>query len=41
LLGQLVVSSGEAIGTGIFILVVGAAVGAIGSAVAVSRFLDV
>jgi cell division transport system permease protein len=37
----LVVSSTEAIGTGMFILLVGAAVGAIGSAVAVTRFLDV
>ena len=37
----LVASSGEVVGTGIFILVVGALVGAGGSAAAVSRFLDV
>jgi cell division transport system permease protein len=41
LLGQFVVSGGDVIGTGIFILVVGALVGAVGSAIAVSRFLDV
>jgi cell division transport system permease protein len=40
-LGPLVVSSRDAIGTGIAILIVGAAVGAVGSAVAVTRFLDV
>jgi cell division transport system permease protein len=38
---NLVVSQGEALTTGLFIVVVGAAVGAIGSLVAVSRFLDV
>ncbi len=38
---QFVVSSSDVVGTGIFILLVGALVGAIGSAVAVSRFLDV
>jgi cell division transport system permease protein len=38
---QLVVTSSEALGTGTFIVVVGAAIGAIGSAVAVTRFLDV
>lgn len=38
---QLIVTSGEAIGTGVFIVMVGALVGAVGSAVAVSRFLDV
>ena len=31
----------DAIGTGIFLLVVGAMVGAVGSAIAVRRFLDV
>jgi hypothetical protein len=36
-----VVSGGDVIGTGIFILVVGAIVGGVGSAIAVSRFLDV
>ena len=41
LFSNLVVSPGEAINTGLFIMVVGAAVGAVGSAVAVSRFLDV
>lgn len=40
-LRQFVVSGGEVLGTGIFILLVGAAVGAVGSAIAVSRFLDV
>jgi cell division transport system permease protein len=35
------VTPGEAIGTGIFLMVVGAMVGAVGSAVAVRRFLDV
>lgn len=38
---QFAVSSADVLGTGIFILVIGALVGAIGSAVAVSRFLDV
>ena len=41
LLGQFVVSGGDVLGTGIFILVVGAIVGGVGSAIAVSRFLDV
>ena len=36
-----VVSTGELVGTSVFILVVGMLVGAIGSGVAVSRFLDV
>jgi cell division transport system permease protein len=35
------VSSAQIAGTGILMLLVGAAVGAIGSAIAVSRFLDV
>jgi cell division protein FtsX len=35
------VSGAEIAGTGILMLLVGAAVGAIGSAIAVSRFLDV
>src|SRR5262249_52105210 len=35
------VSSGDVIGTGLFIVIVGAMVGAVGSAVAVNRFLDV
>jgi cell division transport system permease protein len=35
------VSAGEVAGTGLLMLLVGAAVGAIGSAIAVSRFLDV
>lgn len=38
---QFSVSSGQIMGTGLFILLVGALVGAIGSALAVSRFLDV
>ena len=38
---QFAVSNSDVIGTGIFILVIGAMVGAVGSAVAVSRFLDV
>ncbi|MGH9274220.1 MAG: permease-like cell division protein FtsX [Acidimicrobiales bacterium] len=38
---QLLVSPGEAFGTGMFVLFVGAIVGAIGSFIAVSRFLDV
>ena len=41
LLGQFVVSGGDVLGTGLFILVVGAIVGGVGSAIAVSRFLDV
>lgn len=41
LLKQMSVSSSQVIGTGVFMLIVGAAVGAIGSAIAVSRFLDV
>jgi cell division transport system permease protein len=35
------VSSAEIVGTGMLMLIVGAAVGAVGSAIAVSRFLDV
>jgi cell division transport system permease protein len=38
---SLVVTPGEAFNTGILIVVIGAGVGAVGSAVAVSRFLDV
>ncbi|MEY2477650.1 MAG: cell division transport system permease protein [Actinomycetota bacterium] len=38
---RLFTTSAEAIGTGIFLLVVGAVVGALGAAVAVRRFLDV
>ena len=38
---QFYVSGGEVLGTGVFIVLVGALVGAIGSAIAVSRFLDV
>jgi cell division transport system permease protein len=41
LLSQLSVSSGQIASTGIVMLVVGAAAGALGSALAVSRFLDV
>jgi cell division transport system permease protein len=41
LVEQFVVSGADVVGTGIFILAMGAIVGAIGSAVAVSRFLDV
>lgn len=41
LVEQFVVSGADVVGTGIFILAMGAFVGAIGSAVAVSRFLDV
>jgi cell division transport system permease protein len=41
LIDQLVVSGKEVVGTGIFLLLMGATVGAIGSAVAVRRFLDV
>jgi cell division transport system permease protein len=40
-LQQFYISSGEVVGTGILILVVGAMVGAAGSAIAVNRFLDV
>ena len=40
-MNQLIVSRGEAIGTGIFILVMGAFVGALGSAIGVRRHLDV
>jgi cell division transport system permease protein len=38
---QFYVSGSEVFGTGLFIVVVGAAIGAVGSAIAVSRFLDV
>ena len=38
---QFYVSGGEVFGTGVVLIVVGVAVGAIGSAVAVNRFLDV
>ncbi len=41
LLGQFVVSGSDVAGTGLFILIVGALVGGVGSAIAVSRFLDV
>lgn len=41
LLGQFVVTGGDVVGTGLFILLVGAFVGGVGSAIAVSRFLDV
>ena len=41
LIEQFVVSSSDVFGTGVFILFMGAVVGAVGSAVAVSRFLDV
>ena len=40
-LKSLSVTTGELVGTGIAMLIVGAAVGAVGSALAVSRFLDV
>jgi cell division transport system permease protein len=40
LLNQMVVSPNEAIGTGIFVLMVGALIGVIGSFAAVHRFLD-
>jgi cell division transport system permease protein len=39
--GQFYVSSGGILSTGMFMLIVGAGVGALGSALAVSRFLDV
>ena len=38
---QFYVSSSEVLGTGIFLVVMGMVVGAVGSAIAVSRFLDV
>ncbi|MGI8793383.1 MAG: permease-like cell division protein FtsX [Acidimicrobiales bacterium] len=38
---EFAVSTSDVVGTGIFILIIGALVGAIGSAFAVSRFLDV
>ena len=38
---QFAVNSNEVLGTGIFLVAVGMIVGALGSAVAVSRFLDV
>ncbi|MBV8981158.1 MAG: ABC transporter permease [Acidimicrobiia bacterium] len=38
---EFAVSTNEVIGTGIFLIVVGMIVGAVGSAIAVSRFLDV
>lgn len=38
---QFSVSPGQVVGTGIFVLIAGAVVGSIGSAIAVSRFLDV
>ena len=38
---EFAVSTSEVIGTGIFLIVVGMIVGALGSAIAVSRFLDV
>jgi cell division transport system permease protein len=38
---EFAVSTSEVIGTGIFLIVVGMIVGAVGSAIAVSRFLDV
>ena len=41
LLNQLIASSHDVIGTGLFILFMGAVVGAVGSAFAVRRFLDV
>jgi cell division transport system permease protein len=41
LLHQFVVTNNEVLGTAIFLVVVGVVVGALGSAVAVSRFLDV
>jgi cell division transport system permease protein len=40
-LGDFVVTGGDVLGTGIFVLAVGAIVGGVGSAIAVSRFLDV
>jgi hypothetical protein len=38
---QFLVTSGDVAGTGILLLVVGVLVGTVGSALAVSRFLDV
>jgi cell division transport system permease protein len=38
---SLAARASDAVGTGIFLLVVGAMVGAVGSAIAVRRFLDV
>ena len=38
---QFYVSSAEVVGTGLFIVIVGALVGGVGSAVAVTRFLNV
>jgi len=40
-LGDFVVTGGDVLGTGLFVLAVGAIVGGVGSAIAVSRFLDV
>lgn len=40
LLSQLVVSPSQALGTGLFVVLVGVVVGAVGSFVAVHRFLD-
>ncbi|HUQ40815.1 MAG TPA: permease-like cell division protein FtsX [Acidimicrobiales bacterium] len=41
LINTMVPSGGDAIGTGIFLVIVGAVVGAVGSGIAVRRFLDV
>ena len=41
LFSAFVVSTGEVVGTGLLVLAVGAAVGAVGAGVAVTRFLDV
>ena len=41
LISSLVVSVGDVVGTGVFVLIVGALVGAVGSAMAVRSFLDV
>jgi cell division transport system permease protein len=38
---QFSVNTGEVVGTGLFLVIVGMVVGAVGSAIAVSRFLDV
>ena len=38
---QFSVNTGEVVGTGLFLIIVGMVVGAVGSAIAVSRFLDV
>jgi cell division transport system permease protein len=40
-LGDFVVTGGDVLGTGLFVLAVGAIVGGVGLAIAVSRFLDV